>query len=80
MEGASPKPRGFLRYARSSPGHPKFIRSVDKALRFRRRPKSHGLKFPFRILLLTVLRFPVGKEQNGALIVLIDNFTTGRKQ
>ena len=32
LEGASPKPRGFLHFVQSSPGHPIPVRSIDEAL------------------------------------------------
>ena len=55
------------------------VRNVQRTL-FRRRSEAHGLKLPVRILFLAMQCFPVGKEQHGALVILIDDFATGRQQ
>ncbi len=55
LEDVSPKPRGFLRFAQSSPGHPTSIRGCNKSLLL----LSAVSGFPFR--------FPCGDVSSSRL-------------
>ncbi len=42
LEGTSPKPRGFLRSAQSSPGHPLHQGKTDRALKHKSMRTLHN--------------------------------------